>query len=433
MREYHVRICERLGVKLPGPTRHPFAGLIADKQGVLYGTTQGASPGCHDNTTCGTAFRLTPPSTGQTEWTETVLYQFCSLPNCADGGRPLAGLIADKQGVLYGTTQFGGATDQGTVFKLMPPAKGQTEWTETVIYSFCSLPNCSDGARPFNGRLFADKHGALYSTTQFGGAAGQGTVFKLTPPARFQTEWTETVLYSFCSLSNCSDGANPLGTTLIADNQGGFFGTTVAGGAAGQGTVFKLTPPARFETEWTAAVLYSFCSLPNCSDGPSPTAGVITDKHGALYSTTYNGGGAADSGTVFKLTPPAKYETEWTEIVLHSFAGRPNDGAHSQLGLIADKHGALYGATLNGGANNLGTVFKLTPPARFQTEWTETMLYKFCSLPNCSDGAFSVGDLIPDKHGALYGATLGGGAAGHGVVFKLSRAFGEKANRDPPE
>src|SRR6516165_4956285 len=177
MREYHVRICERLGVKLPGPTRHPFAGLIADKQGVLYGTTQ-----------------------------------------------------------------FGGATDQGTVFKLMPPAKGQTEWTETVIYSFCSLPNCSDGARPFNGRLFADKHGALYSTTQFGGAAGQGTVFKLTPPARFQTEWTETVLYSFCSLPNCSDGANPLGTTLIADNQGGFFGTTVAGGAAGQGTVFKLTP-----------------------------------------------------------------------------------------------------------------------------------------------------------------------------------------------
>ena len=224
-----------------------------------------------------------------------------------------------------------------------------------------------------------------------------------------------------------------MGTTLIADNQGGFFGTTVAGGAAGQGTVFKLTPPARFETEWTAAVLYSFCSLPNCSDGPSPTAGVITDKHGALYSTTYNGGGASDSGTVFKLTPPAKYETEWTEIVLHSFAGRPNDGAHSQLGLIADKHGALYGATLNGGANNLGTVFKLTPPARFQTEWTETMLYKFCSLPNCSDGAFSVGDLIPDKHGALYGATLGGGAAGHGVVFKLSRAFGEKANRDPPE
>ena len=161
MREYHVRICERLGVKLPGPTRHPFAGLIADKQGVLYGTTQGASPGCHDNTTCGTAFRLTPPSTGQTEWTETVLYQFCSLPNCADGGRPLAGLIADKQGVLYGTTQFGGATDQGTVFKLMPPAKGQTEWTETVIYSFCSLPNCSDGARPFNGRLFADNQGVL--------------------------------------------------------------------------------------------------------------------------------------------------------------------------------------------------------------------------------------------------------------------------------
>jgi uncharacterized repeat protein (TIGR03803 family) len=345
--------------------------LIADKQGVLYGTTQGASPDCIDNTTCGTAFRLSPPSTGQTEWSETVLYRFCSLSNRADGGRPLAGLIADKQGVLYGTTQSGGAAGQGTVFKLMPPANGQSEWTETVIYSFCSLPNCSDGARP-------------------------------------------------------------LGTTLIADKHGAFFGTTLAGGAADQGTVFKLTPPARFQTEWTETVIYSFCSLPNCSDGASPTAGLITDKQGALYSITYYGG-AAGQGTIFKLTPPAKYETEWTETVLHSFAGTPNDGAYLQLGLIADKHGTLYGATLEGGANELGIVFKLTPPARFQTEWTETVLYSFCSLPNCSDGISPLGDLIADKHGALYGATLNGGAASHGVVFKLSGAFGEKANGDHPE
>jgi uncharacterized repeat protein (TIGR03803 family) len=432
----------------------PLAGLIADKRGALYGTTRGASPDCSNNTTCGTAFKLTPPAKYHTAWTETVLYQFCSLPDCSDGGEPLAGLIADRQGALYGTTFGGGAAGRGTVFKLTPPAKYQTSWTETVLYNFCSLPNCSDGDGPFKASLFADAQGALYGTTIAGGT-GQldgGTVFKLTPPSQGQTEWTETVLYSFCSLPNCSDGKGPLGSTLIADKHGALYGTTSGGGAAGRGAVFKLTPPPKGQTDWIETVLYSFCSLPNCSDGSTPTAGLITDnqsarddegpfsahllveKYGALYGTTFSGGGASDSGTVFKLTPPFKGQTDWIETVLYSFAGRPSDGHNSSSGLIADKRGALYGTAGSGGAGQPGggIVFKLAPPAQYQTDWTETVLYNFCSLPNCSDGTGPQAGLIADKHGVLYSTTIGGGTAGHGTVFKVDlrgRGFAEEPDR----
>ena len=130
---------------------YPQTSLIADKQGVLYGTTQGGGTGILINT--GTVFKLTPPASGQTAWTHTVLYSFCSLSNCSDGWRPLAGLIADKQGVLYGTTALGGtgvgvagtcSSGCGTVFKLTPPANGQSNWTETVLYRFSG----SDGVSP---------------------------------------------------------------------------------------------------------------------------------------------------------------------------------------------------------------------------------------------------------------------------------------------
>ena len=432
----------------------PMAGLLADKRGALYGTTRGTSPDCVSNITCGTVFKLTPPAKYHTDWTEAVIYQFCSLPDCSDGGGPLAGLIADRQGALYGTTSGGGATGHGTVFKLTPPAKYQTVWTETVLYNFCSLPNCSDGDGPFRASLFADRQGALYGTT-IGGGTGQldgGTVFMLTPPSQGQTEWTETVLYSFCSLPNCSDGKGPLGSTLIADKRGALYGTTSAGGAAGLGTVFKLTPPRKGRTDWVETVLYNFCSLPNCSDGSTPAAGVITDnpsvsddegpfnvhlfidKHGALYSTTFYGGGASDSGTVFKLTPPPKGQTDWIETVLYSFAGKPSDGQNPSSGLIVDKHGVLYGTTNSGGAGapGGGIVFTLAPPAQYQTDWTETVLYDFCSLANCGDGTGPEAGLIADKHGVLYSTTSGGGTAGHGTVFKLDlldRGFAREPDR----
>jgi uncharacterized repeat protein (TIGR03803 family) len=171
----------------------PYAGLIADNSGALYGTTQQGGSGCPQDKGCGTVFKLTPSAKGQTAWTETVLYRFTGG---SDGASPRAGLFADKQGVLYGTTNVGGGQSGcpqftalfvgcGTVFKLTPPAKGQTTWTETVLYRFKGAPT-SDGSVPYGG-LIADNSGALYSTTGVGGTTrrfsrgiGDGTVFKLT-------------------------------------------------------------------------------------------------------------------------------------------------------------------------------------------------------------------------------------------------------------
>src|ERR1700730_2921679 len=234
---------------------------------------------------------------------ETVLY---SLTSGSDGANALAGLISDNQGALYDTTEIGGTGNVGTVLKLTPPANGQTAWTETVLYSF---KGGSDGATPIAG-LIADNSGALYGTTAGGGSGNNGTVFKLTPPAKGQTAWTENVLHSF---KGGSGGATPI-AGLIADNSGALYGTTAGGGSGNNGTVFKLTPPTKGQTAWTETVLHSF---KGGSGGATPIAGLIADNSGALYGTTA-GGGSGNNGTVFKLTPPTKGQTAWTETVLHS-------------------------------------------------------------------------------------------------------------------
>jgi uncharacterized repeat protein (TIGR03803 family) len=381
--------------------REPLAGLIFDKQGALYGTT--ASTG----TNFGTVFKLAPPAKGQTAWTPTVLFRFTGG---SDGAFPAAVLIADDSGALYSTTLNGGTGNNGTVFKLTPPASGQSPWKVTVLHRFCPPPSCSDGAVPEAG-LIADNEGALYGTTVSGGT-GSGTVFKLTPRGKGQSAWKENVLYRFCPLPGCSDGAIPV-AGLIADNSGALYSTTAYGGS-GNGTVFKLAPPAKGQTAWTPTVLYRFCPQPGCSDGAIPFAGLIADEHGALYGTTSQGG-SNNYGTVFKLAPPAKGQTSWTPTVLYRFAG--SDGASPYASLIADKQGTLYGTTSQGGSNNYGTVFKLAPPAKGQTAWTPTV-YRFTGG---SDGLNPYASLIFDKEGALYGTTTRGGSAGnYGTVFKVT-------------
>jgi uncharacterized repeat protein (TIGR03803 family) len=165
----------------------------------------------------------------------------------------------------------------------------------------------------------------------------------------------ETVLYSFTGGSN--DGLEPV-AGLIADNQGALCGTTQGGGPLNAGTVFKLTP-REGQTAWTETVLYSFKIG---SDGARPYAGLIADKQGALYGTTYGGGTPANLGTVFKLTPPLKGQTAWTETVLYRFTASDEGGPLA--GLIGDNQGALYGTTAGGGSSGCngvgcGTVFKL--------------------------------------------------------------------------
>ncbi|MGH6812047.1 MAG: choice-of-anchor tandem repeat GloVer-containing protein [Methylocella sp.] len=300
---------------------------------------------------------MTPPVPPATLWTETVLHNF---KNGNDGCRPDASLIFDSSGALYGTTAGGGINGgNGTVFTLMPPAPPATKWTETVLYSFMGG---NDGRDPVAGLIF-NSNGVLYGTTQLGGTGICstpptkdicGTVFKLKPPVPPATNWTEKVLYSF---QGGSDGYMPM-AGLILNSNGALFGTTqLGGGPANSGTVFKLKPPVPPATTWTEKVLYSF---KGGSDGAQPFAGLIFDSHGALYGTTGFGGGLPDAGTVFKLTPPVPPATLWTETVLHSFPG--GFGLHQPLaGLIFDTKGALYGTTIEGGTSNEGTVFKVTP------------------------------------------------------------------------
>ena len=314
----------------------PVAGLI-DVNGTLYGTTAGGGTNCTNFGGCGTVFSL-DPSTG----TETVLHSFGSG---TDGSGPAADLI-DVKGTLYGTTVGGGTSGLGTVFAL-DLATG----AETVLHSFGSG---TDGVQPRAGLI--NVKGTLYGTTNYGGGtAYDGTVFALDPKTG-----AETVLYSFCSQANCTDGELPLGRLI--DVNGTLYGTTAHGGSTGPcgggcGTVFSLNPQTSVET-----VLYSFCSQQSCADGTGPQAGLI-NVNGMLYGTGA-GGGNADSGVVFALNPATSAET-----VLYSFCSQQNctDGLDPAAELINVK-GKLYGTTVYGGTGSCqppfpgcGTVFAVKP------------------------------------------------------------------------
>ncbi len=220
---------------------------------------------------------------------ETVLYSFKGQP---DGANPQGTLIADTQGALYGTTVNGGSHNHGTVFKLAPPAAGQTQWTESVLYSFTGG---ADGGTPVAG-LILDTHGALYGTTQSGGSSyNAGIVFKLSPAAK--TPWTESVLYTFHVTAGFGqeDGGAPSGR-LIFDTQGALYGTTKdAYGHLGVGTVFKLSPPASGIGRWNETI----SGFGYVQPWGAPVAGLILDTQGALYGTA---GGSPGWGEVFKVT-----------------------------------------------------------------------------------------------------------------------------------
>src|ERR1022692_4823686 len=248
--------------------------------------------------------------------TLTTLYSFCSQSGCPDGSDPIAGLVQATNGDLYGTTAKGGANGGGTVFKITPGG------TLTTLYSFCSQTNCMDGVEPYAGLVQA-ANGDLYGTTVAGGANGYGTVFKITPGG------TLTMVYSFCSQTNCADGAYPEAGLVQAAN-GDLYGTTPQGGANRGGTIFKITPGG------TLTTLYSFCFQSGCTDGSTPFAGLVQAANGDLYGTTFYGG---SGGTVFKITPGGTLTT------LYNFCSQTNctDGDQPFAGLVQAANGDLYG------------------------------------------------------------------------------------------
>jgi uncharacterized repeat protein (TIGR03803 family) len=246
---------------------------------------------------------------------EKVLYSFCQTHDCTDGAQSQAGVIFDAAGNLYGTTRYGGANINVTVFELSPGAGGT--WKEKVLYSFCSAIGCADGSYPWAG-LIQDAEGNLYGTTAYGGATGYGTLFELSPGAG--GTWTETVLYDFCSLSGCVDGTHPF-AGLIFDSAGNLYGTASSG--IEEGVAFELSPGAG--GVWTETVLHSFGSQ---GDGHFPAASLVFDEAENLYGTTAYGG-ANNGGAVFELSPGAG--GTWTETVLYSFAEN-KDGANPYSG-----------------------------------------------------------------------------------------------------
>lgn len=220
--------------------------LITDPMGNLHGITgNGGAPSYS-----GVVFELSP-NPGHTVWTYRVLYDFCSSSACADGGVP-TGLTRDAAGNLYGTALAGGSDDAGAVFKLAPPATSGGAWTETVLYNFCSAGGCADGEIPESG-VVVDSAGALYGTTFKGGSEGGGAAFKLTRPTDPGGTWTESILCSFRSQINCSDGVGGA-STLILDAAGNLYGTTPQGASvaialtraeAGAGSCSSSPQPGR--------------------------------------------------------------------------------------------------------------------------------------------------------------------------------------------
>jgi hypothetical protein len=347
----------------------PVGGVIIDEQGNLYGTTAyGGNGPCKlsgSTTGCGIVYELTPPAKRGGQWTYTILYNF---QGGDDGQFPWGDLVFDKQGNLYGATQFGGGKGTtcdpfyqycGTVFRLGPPKHSGRQWTEKVLHSFAGGP---DGANP-NGGLVLNGTGEIYGTTVTGGnqeckytdyGVGCGTVFELMPSNKKSQLWHEKQVHVF---SGGDDGAQP-NVGLTFDATGRLYGVAGGGSSAGGGIVFRLVPSNK--GLWKESVMHWFS---NSSDG-APAGGVSLDAVGNLYGTTVGGDGAP-AGTVFRLSPPERNGGSWILGTLHTFKGSP-DGNAPEAALVIAKDGHLYGTTTQGGSGQAcqegcGAVFAVFP------------------------------------------------------------------------
>lgn len=449
----------------------PSSALIFDSAGNLYSTTDnGGAAECNKNGGCGTVFELSPSTGGQ--WTEQILYTF---GNADEFDVQPQDILFDSSGNIYGTTfEGGGELCCGSAFKL---TFASGHWTGTILYTFTGFNR--EGYYP-NNDIVLGPAGQIYGTTQYGGPTGlNGTVFELTPNG---SGFTQTTLYGF----PFADGTRPE-TGLVADASGNLYGTTLFGGGADVGSVFKLSPSGSesllysfsgksdngndsvfpsslildaagnlygaaeetgtrqygsiFELSPGAHGTYSEKNLDNLSGViDHPLGNLIFDKSGNLYGTALDGG-ANGFGAAFELTPQANGTFKQT--VIYSFGGYPVDGAGPSAGLIFDAAGSLYGTTAHGGSSSnckgallkpvgCGTVFELVPTVG--GGWQEQMLHSFAG--STSDGAIPAGNLIMDVSGNLYGTTTYGGLkpkacaegsnnpAGCGTVYELSSSNG---------
>ena len=363
----------------------PATDLNVDTTGKFYGTTVvGGSYGC------GTVFKLKPRSSPP--WQESVLYAFTCY---GDGKNPYGGVTFDRNADLFGTTVSGGSggscgsTGCGVAWELHGSA-------ETVLHSFTGG---NDGFGP-GGGLTIDRKGNLYGTTPDGGAHNSGVLFQL---LQRRGNWSERVLHAFNGGSE--GGVGSLGRLLIERDGPGrtdaLFGVTEIGGAYGAGTVYELT---RRGSLGTLKTLYAFKGTPDCG---SPYGGLIADRHGNLYGTTYYGG-SAGLGCVFELNAKQHYQ----EHVLYSFSGG-NDGSSPTSTLLLAGTRTLYGTTsMGGGSCDCGTVYKLNAKTG-----AENVVHAF---GGGRDGAYPYYGLLSDNKGHLLGTTVAGGTSNQGTVFEVT-------------
>jgi uncharacterized repeat protein (TIGR03803 family) len=306
--------------------------MVFDSVGNLYGTLKRINP--HGT---GAVFELSPTTDGQ--WDEKIL----NIMDNSEGADLPWSVTFDASGNIFSMADSGGKHDGGTIFELSPTTDGN--WQETTLESF----TLKDGAYPAGNAVF-DAAGNLYGATELGGDFNAGTVFELSPSPG--GTWTYTVLYSF---TGKADGYDP-SSSVIFDAAGNLYGTTIEGGAFGDGTVFELSPNP--DGTWTETVLYSF---QGGLDGSFPSSSTLTfDKAGNLYGEAFGGGNdrcPGGCGVVFELSPTGG--GSWTESVPGWFNG--TDGWSPWQSLVFDADGNLYGTTQDGGAYGDGVVFELKP------------------------------------------------------------------------
>ena len=358
--------------------------LETDSAGNIYGTTVlGGDFGG------GTVFRLSPTVDG---WMHTVLYSFTGG---ADGGEPYKGVTLDREGNLYGSAVTGGSGSCeggcGVVYKLTN--SGGT-WTQSVIHAFTGG---DDGSGP-GARVTVDRSGNVYGMTPTGGAYGLGTIYKIHQAGG---AWDFRVIHAFTGGADGSSGS--AGRMIL--RKGHLYGAATTGGNYGSGVVFELTPSGA--GGWHFRTIYSFQGEP---DGNFPYGALLFDRGGNIYGTTYYGG-ENGIGAVYELSP--RPIGGWEERVLYSFQGG-TDGNSPISNLVFDEAGNLYGTTSEGGLGS-GTIFKLSPVT--SSQWTETVVHPFQGPP---DGGFPYNGMVVDQFGNFYGATVHGGDNDDGSIYKLT-------------
>jgi uncharacterized repeat protein (TIGR03803 family) len=316
------------------------------------------------------AFATAMPVSAHAGYKYTVLHEFAGAPG--DGADPSSEVTLGKSGNIYGTTVYGGANNEGTIFEIT------TDGTESVLHSF---GGSGDGVSP-DGAVTIESNGDMYGTTEFGGATDDGTIWKIA------ADGTYTILYNFIA-DQCQFALG----RLIQDKAGNFYGTCLFGGKNGDGTVFRYSLK-----KGNVTILHTF----DGSDGQFPEHGVVMDKDGDLYGVTMVGG-ANDNGTVYEIAGDGTFAS------LYSFSGGA-DGGYIYGGLTIDGAGNLYGSAVDGGTYGAGTVFKLA------TDGTLSVLYTFTGG---ADGGEPQGDmLLLGKN--LYSSTGIGGANGDGGIYELT-------------